>query len=543
MTAEPTRRGFAGLLWRLADLLQATETRRSFRARAYRGALWALDDLSGIDASDEELLSTPGIGPGVTALVNEYRSTGHINQLTPLERAYPRDALTLRRLPRMSPKLLRDLKRLGVETASDLALAVESGAAATLKGIGPQTLGLWIRILGLAPGPGLVTAHRAWDEAGALAAHLSEHTPSDVHVGGAVRRVEEWVEQIDLVIATTDFQSVVSFLDVTAVFEKTAGMSTRRYRAQAHSGMLVEIHICPPHSLGNALFVATGPPAHVLDLGEVSDQPSEADLYRSVELPVIPPAARGLPVDIAENVVRVDQMRGDLHLHSEASPDGRLTLKAILAEAMALGYEYVLITDHTQGLRFGGLGAEELTKQARAIEQLRSDFTELTVFHGAELNIGREGELDLSDEAVSQLDFAVAGIHSHFGLDRDEQTERILSALRHPVVKILAHPFGRRIGIRPPIDLEMEAVIAAAVAEGVALETNGHRDRLDLPADWIAHASSSSAWFAANSDAHRLGEMTNISNAVATLQRAGVGPEQVINTWDRDRLSNWVRRS
>jgi DNA polymerase (family 10) len=542
MTAQPTTRHFARLLWRLADLVQAAEAKRSFRAKAYRKAVWALDDLSGIDASDGELLGTPGIGSGVTALINEYRATGQLNQLIRLEEVYPLDVRSLRRLPRMSPKLLRHLKGLGVENASDLKSAIESGAAGTLKGVGPHTLDLWTRIIDLPPENGLVPAHRAWVQAGAIASHVSEHTGSNVHVAGAVRRVEEWAGQLDLVIASDDPEEVVSFLDRTAVVDEAEEDSTGLHRTRTHSGMPVEIHITAPQSLGTALFRATGPPAHVLGFGQVSKHPTEESVYRAAGHDVVPPAARSLPIDVAERVVPADELRGDLHLHSEASPDGRMTLSMIMSEATGIGYEYILITDHTHGLSFGGLGPAEMMAQASEIDRLRTAFPKLTIFHGAELNIGRDGALDLPDETLELLDFAVAGVHSYFGLDAGEQTARVLSALRHPVVKVLAHPFGRRIGIRPPLDVDMEAIVDVAVAEDVALESNGHRDRLDLPSDWIRYAAKRDALFAANSDAHRLGEMANISNAVATLQRAGVAAEQVVNTWDRERLSDWASR-
>jgi DNA polymerase (family 10) len=162
------------------------------------------------------------------------------------------------------------------------------------------------------------------------------------------------------------------------------------------------------------------------------------------------------------------------------------------------------------------------------------------VLHGAELNIDRDGGLDIGDEGLALLDLAVAGLHSHFDLGREEQTARVLTAMRHPVVRILAHPTGRRIGIRPAVDLDVEAVIAAAVDHGVALEVNGHRDRLDLSADHATAALSAGAMLAANSDAHRMGELGNVANSVGTLQRAGVPPASVVNTLPVARFWDWI---
>jgi DNA polymerase (family 10) len=527
--AEISKRGFARLLWRLADLVRVTETRRSFRSKAYRAAVWALDDLPGLDVTDEELLGTPGIGPGVTALIHEYRSSGAVNQLIPLEEAFPQDAPRLRRLPRMAPNMLRDLKTLGIETASDLIEAIESGAAATVRGVGDQTLDMWRKILQLPPRPGLMPSHEAWVMALQLATHVANHTEADVHVAGAVRRVEEWIDRLELVAISDESDSVASFLARTAALGEYEEVSDGLHNADTHSGLAVEIHVAPRVAAGSALFIATGPPEHVIGLGLKSDHSSETEVYRSAGIDWIPPPARALPLQDASGVVTVEDLRGDLHLHSEDSPDGRMALDTIIQNAIAKGYDYVLITDHTEGLRFGGLDAHAIQIQSVNIERLRVRHPGITIFHGAELNIMRDGTLDISDDALRILDFAVAGVHSYFGLDRDTQTKRVLAALEHPVVRVLAHPFGRRIGVRPPMDIDMDLVIDGAVQQGVALETNGHRDRLDLPAEWIEVAAESDVLFAANSDAHRLGEMDNIANAVATLQRAGVTRRQVVN--------------
>ena len=174
------------------------------------------------------------------------------------------------------------------------------------------------------------------------------------------------------------------------------------------------------------------------------------------------------------------------------------------------------------------------------IEETRARFPDLLVLQGAELNIDREGSLDIDDEALGRLDFAVAGVHSHFGLDRIEQTARVLKALGHPAVRVLAHPTGRRIGNRPAIDLDIDAVIAAAVENHVALEVNGHRDRLDLSTEHAAVAVAGGALLAANSDAHRIDEMGNVANSVATMQRAGVAPSSVVNTMSVGAFREWA---
>jgi DNA polymerase (family 10) len=540
MTPFPTKRGLARLLWRLADMVQAAERGRSFRAKAYRRAVWAIDGVPRIDADDEELMSIPGIGPGVTALIREYRASGELKQLIPLEEAYPADTPRIRLLPRMTPAMLRGLKDLGVERLDDLRLAIESGAAATLRGLGPQTLDLWDRILDLAPGPDHVPAHEAWATASTLSAHLAEHTGGWVDIAGSVRRLEEWVDRIDLVAVTEDRVRLDEFLETSAAFGST-NTGGDAIEGTTHPGIQIAIHPVLPESSGTKLLWVTGPPRHAAEV-TMEPFPTEYEAYRSVGLPLIPAPARHLPLAEAVDVIEVDDLRGDFHIHTELSPDGRMTLEEVLTVCRQREYLYVAITDHTHGLRFGGLDGTAIVAQSQVISATRSLFPDLMVLHGAELNIGPDGGLDLDPEALGLLDLAVAGVHSHFGLDHGTQTERVVAALECPSVRVLAHPTGRRIGIRPPLSLDMERVIDVAVANEVALEVNGHRDRLDLSAEWIRVAAERGALFAADSDAHRASEMGNIANAVGLLQRAGVGPERVVNTWPVDRLVSWLPR-
>lgn len=536
------RRILGGLLWRLADLTQAHETRRSFRARAYRQAVWALDDLEpDLEVEPEQVVATPGIGPGVAALIEEFRLTGGLTRLERLQALYPRDVAALRRLPRMTPTRLRELKSdIGVETAGDLTRAIDSGDALELRGVGDSTLALWEAILDLAPGPGMVPSHQAWVTATQLATHVARHTATAVDIAGEVRRVEEWAETLDLVAATTSPDAVKDFLSTTAVLrsweESEQGFLT-------HSGIRGRMHLTEPESLGTALITATGPQSHV---GELFDDEipgrhgTEAEAYRARGLEWIPPPARAVPLELAATTVRMGDIRGDLHLHSERSPDGRMPLQVILAAAVARGYEYLLITDHTLGLRFGGLGGEQLAEQRAEIDALRPAYPGVTVFHGAEVNIDKEGGLDLDNETLAMLDFVVAGMHSHFGLTETEQTERLIRALAQPSVRVLAHPTGRRIGIRSGVSVDMGAVIDAAVAYDRALECNGHRDRLDLGSAWVRTALQRGARFAANSDAHRTDEIANIANAVATLQASGAPASSVVNAMTVEDFTAWA---
>jgi DNA polymerase (family X) len=540
------RQDLGAALWRLSDLVRADERSRSFRAKAYRRAVWSLDDLNpDMSNPPEEVLSIPGIGEGVLRLIEEFRSGGHLEALDRLERLYPVDVARMRRLPRMTPAILRSLKgELGIETASDLVAAVEAGGVEALKGVGPATAERWVRILQLAPTRAAIPAFQASVLADALGHHLRRHLGGEVEAAGSVRRMEEWVEIVALVAGMDDVVAGNGFLESTAVARFIGHGPKGETTLRAHEGVGLEIHLVTPSQVGARLVEVTGPPDHAVELlAEVEGEPlTETEIYASSGRVWIPPPARSLPSATAGAVVRLGEIRGDLHLHSDGSPDGRMSLTEIARGAVDRQYEYVLVTDHTSGLRFGGLDEEALASQQAEIEEIRAGFPDLLVLHGAELNIGRDGSLDIDDAALDRLDLAVAGLHSYFDLDRSEQTARVLKTLSHPVVRILAHPTGRRIGARPAIDLDIEAVISSAIENDVALEVNGHRDRLDLSATLAAQAVAAGAFLAANSDSHRPGEMGNIANSVATMQRAGVGPASVVNTMPVDRFRGWASR-
>jgi DNA polymerase (family 10) len=342
-----------------------------------------------------------------------------------------------------------------------------------------------------------------------------------------------------------DIAPARGFLETTAVALHLGRGSMGEAVLQAHEGVETRVHLVEPAQVETRLLRVTGPEGHANELlvGIEDEALTESDIYARTGRVWIPPPARGLPAEKAAGVVRLGEIRGDLHLHSDRSPDGRMTLDQILVEAVDRGYEYVLISDHTSGLRFGGLDEDGLRAQRAAIEEARDRFPDLLVLHGAELNIGRDGSLDIGAEALGGLDMAVAGLHSYFDLDRSEQTARVLEALTHPVVRVLAHPTGRRIGTRPGVDLDIEAVIAAAIENEVALEVNGHRDRLDLSAEIARTAVEAGALLAANSDAHRLGEMGNVFNSVSTMQRAGVAADAVVNTMPVGVFREWLSGS
>ena len=313
---------------------RADERSRSFRAKAYRRAVWSLDDLAP-DLSDpaEKALSISGIGAGVLRLIEEFRESGQLDLLARLERAYPRDASKMRRPPRMTPTILRSLKvELGVNTPADLIAAIEAGGVEALRGVGPATAERWARTLQLAPSDRAIPGYQATVLADALTWHFRRHLGAEVQAAGALRRMDEWVESVDLVAGTNEVEAGARFLEGTAVARFAGHGPKGESVLLTHEGVQAGFTWCgPPRSeVGCSWRHAHWHAGRLLaDINR--NGLTETEIYEQNRRLWVPPAARALDPEIAEGVIRTSQINGDLHLHSDLSPDGRMSLFEILA--------------------------------------------------------------------------------------------------------------------------------------------------------------------------------------------------------------------
>ena len=229
-------------------------------------------------------------------------------------------------------------------------------------------------------------------------------------------------------------------------------------------------------------------------------------------------------------------------MHTSLSGDGRSTLEEVVAAAAARGCRVLAITDHAEGT-LSGVGREALLEQRAALRALQAELGDsLRLLHGVELNIGRDGELDYDPEFRSGFDWCLASVHDHFELDRAAQTRRVVPAMQDPSVRMIGHLSARMIGARPPIDLDLDAVLAAAEATGTALEVNGALPRLDLSVEALRRAAGRDVRFVLTSDAHHARELDRVRFAARNAERAWVDPERVANAWPAERLVAWTER-
>jgi DNA polymerase (family 10) len=299
----------------------------------------------------------------------------------------------------------------------------------------------------------------------------------------------------------------------------------------------VELVVAPPERFGTALVRATGSDAFVASLGELPVAATEEEVFRALGRAYVPPELREEPFDGAPPaLVEQRAIRGDLHVHTTWS-DGRASVLEMAEAALALGYEYIAICDHTRAVRVvPGLDAEDVRRQGEEIAAANERLAPFRVLRGSECDILDDGSLDLPDDVLAELDWVQASVHAGQRQSRDQLTKRTLEAVRHPAVRSISHPQGRIINRRPPNDVDLEAVFAACIETGTAVETNGLPDRIDLSAELVRAAIAAGVRITCSTDAHSVRGLGNMRLSVATARRGWATADDVLNTLPIERL-------
>jgi DNA polymerase (family X) len=280
---------------------------------------------------------------------------------------------------------------------------------------------------------------------------------------------------------------------------------------------------------------------------EVVASRREEEVYAALDLPWIPAELREDDGEIERaeagelpTLVTREDLRGDLHDHTDRSGDGRVSMDDLVAAAVDVGLEYLAITDHAEDLSINGISREEMLRQRRELRELEERRADITLLHGAELNIGIDGGLDYDAAFLAGYDWLVASVHSHFRRPVAEQTARVVAAMRHPSVTVIGHLQGRMLGRRPGIELDLDTVLDTAVETGTALEINANLRRLDASAEVIREGAARGVTFVISSDAHSIPELANLRHGVSNARRGGLPREQVANTWEPARFLGWI---
>lgn len=564
----------ADLLEEIADLLELQDE-NPFKTRAYINAARTLRahqdrDLAELVRSGD-LARLPGFGKAITEKVTTLIETDRLPYLEELRASVPPGVLELVRIPGLGPKKARLLvEHLHVRTAGELEYACNENRLLHLDRFGAKSqekILHSIRTMSRHAGRYLLGDALIMAE-GIVAALGRDRTIDRAVIAGDLRRGLETVTGIDLVVSALSPTRALDAASSSPLLKNVSADATGQLSGALDNGLPVRLRVVSDDRFGPALLHATGGPGHLAALerrscarglemtadgvtrgGELLACPDEEAVYALLEVPYIPPELRdeGGEVEAAlsgslPHLVEASDLRGILHVHSTWS-DGRLSIEAILKRCVELGYEYVGITDHSQSARYArGLTPGSLASQQEEIDAVLPRHPKIKVFKGSEVDILPDGRLDYPEEILERLDFVVASVHSSFGLPREEQTRRIVRAIRNRRTTILGHPTGRLLLAREPYDVDLDEVMRTAAGEGVYLELNANPRRLDLDADACRRGRAAGACFAIDPDAHDAAGLEHLRYGLAVARRAGLQPDDILNTLPAERVEEALKR-
>ncbi len=552
----------------MGELAQLTKLEdgspQSFRVRAYEKAEQALRDLTEPAAAltQAELTAVPGIGKSIAAKLREYVDTGALAKLDELREKYPPAFVVLTRIPGLGPKTLALLRsELGVENLDDLRAAVEQQRLRDIKGLGAKTeenVARAIERLGLHGKERRTPVGVALAVATEIATALREVPGVErVQHCGSLRRFRDTVADVDIVVAAADAGPVMDRFVGHSLAAEVAAHGETKSVILTRDGLQVDLRVVAPGEFGAAVLYFTGSKQHNIELrqralqrgwtlneyalsdaetGEVIAAADEEDLYRALDLAYVPPPLREdhgeielAARDELPRLVTEDDLRGDLHVHTTLSGDGRSPLEAMVAAAAERGLEYLAITEHGENLAVNGVSRDGMRARRRELAKLQDRYPDLRLLYGCELNIGPDGTLDYDLGFRLEFDWCVASVHSYFDLDAEHQTRRLVAAMEDPAVGVIGHLSGRKIGRRPGIEFDPDMVLAAAEHTGTAIEVNGAIDRLDATEEVLRLARDTGVRLTISTDSHHVDEYRRTRWGVLHAQRAWVAPERVVN--------------
>ncbi len=476
-----------------------------------------------------------GIGRGIESRLRELVETGEIAELEELEREVSPDLVGLGRYLGIGARRAVQIARvLGVRTAPELRAAAAAGRLREVPGIGPQTEARLLAALEREdehrPVRGLLL-HRARALVDAIADALGGVAAGDP------RRYRDTSERLAVVVAAEAPGPVLDAFASLPLIVSLVEREDRRALGVTVEGAAVELVVTPPQALGTALLRATGSRAYVAALEPLPAAAGEEEVYRMLGIPYCPPELREAPFRGAPPaLVELGQIRGDLHTHTTWS-DGSSSVEELALAAIERGYEYLAICDHTPAVgAVPGLTPDDLRRQALEIAAANEALAPFRVLRGTECDILADGQLDLPDSMLADLDWVQVSVHGGQRLSKREQTERVERALRNPHVSCLSHPKGRYINRRPENELDVDRLIEVALEEGVALEVNGLPDRLDLKDVYVRRAVEAGVKIVCSTDAHSIRGLGNMEYSVGTARRGWATSPDVLNTRPLDSL-------
>ncbi len=573
-------REFARLLAETGDLMEIAGE-DSFRIRSYRNAAGIIEGyperIADILADpDRKVTDVPGIGKGIGAILHEIAARGSFERRDELLKKYPATALELLKIQGLGPKAVALLyEHLQVATIDDLERVCKEQKLRTLPRMGAK---LEEKVLKAISQYRKSVGRYLLSYAEKMAEDVSTYLRAGdgverITAAGSFRRGRETVGDLDLLVTGPDAEAVLERFAAYSRIHSVLGKGTNKVSAKVGlEGMQVDVRALPADSYGAALQYFTGSKDHnvalrtrALKMGltlneyglfQLEDNrrvagETEEQIYAALGLAWIPPELRENQGEIEAalegrlpRLLEQRDIRGDLHMHTRET-DGRATLEEMAEAAKALRYEYIAVTDHSKSLAMAN-GLDEA--RAVAFAQRVRDINQrgelgIHVYSGLECDILRDGAMDLSHDALAELDLVIASVHSHMNLDPAEMTDRLMKALECPHVRVLGHPTGRILLHRDPFPFDFERVAAEAARRGVAMEINSSPERLDLNGTNARIAKSKGCRFILSTDAHHPRHLDNMRYGLVTARRGWLEAADVLNTLGLEQFSALLRHS
>lgn len=563
-------RSIAQLLAETADLLEISAG-DPFRIRSYRRAAEAVESstiqLSEIAGDMKKLLAIPGIGKGMAANIQEIEKAGTLPLREELLTKYRPGMLDLLKLPGMGPKSVALFwEALQVSSIAELEAAIAAGKLEALPRMGAKQIEkLKKGIEEYKKNSGRFLIDDAELAAEKLIAYLRRFEGLDTILpAGSLRRGRETVGDLDILVtgpacAEDKVQAAVEYVAAYPPIVDLIAKGQNKVSFRLRGGLQVDVRLLPIGSYGAALQYFSGSKMHNVTIrqralkrgytlseyalariedGSFVAGATEEEIYAALGLDWIPPELRenNGEIEAAEQhrlpvLIEQSDIRGDVHMHTDAT-DGKNTIREMAEAALARGYEYIAITDHTKNLAMTfGLDDARALEHIRRIREVNDQMEgRIRVFTGIEVDILSDGQLDLSDEVLAQMDVVIASVHSLFNQPEEEMTERVIRALENPYTRILGHPTGRLLLRREGFKINLPAVLRRAAELGVAVEHNAYPDRLDLCDRDLRMAKEMGCKISVNTDSHHTSHMEKMRYGIRQLRRAWLTKQDVLNT-------------
>ncbi|HZX49969.1 MAG TPA: DNA polymerase/3'-5' exonuclease PolX [Candidatus Paceibacterota bacterium] len=570
----------AAVFSRMAMYLQIDEV--PFKPQAYERAAEALEVLSESvkevykKGGKKGLEEIPGVGKGIAEKIEEYIKTGSVREYEQLRKKIPVDMEELTRVEGLGPKMVRDLyKHLKIKTLRDLERAAKAGKIRDLPNFGEKTeQNILQGIAFVKKDTGRWLLGKIYPSMELLVAELQKSPAINQAIAaGSIRRMKETIGDIDILATSSKPEKAVEYFLSKVSYEKIWGKGATKVSVRTKEGFDVDLRILPDEVFGAGLQYFTGSKEHNVKLRTYAASKgyklseyglfkgkkriacrTEEEVYKALGMAYIEPELRedqgeieaalrqaqgklpGLP-----NVIPYGSLKGDLQIQTDWT-DGKHSIENMAKEAKKQGLEYIAITDHTRDLAMtGGLDEKKLELQMKEIDEVNKKVSGVRILKGAEVNIRKDGSLDIADEALAKLDVVGISVHSNFKMNKKDMTERIARAMQNPHADILFHPTGRLIHKREAYDVDMDKVVQKAKETGTVLEINAFPERLDLKDVDIKKAKEAGVKFAIDSDAHATEHIAYLKYGVAQARRGWAEAKDVINAWPREKMLSMLK--